>query len=179
MRAVRQSIRIKGRRGFGMIEFTIVAIPVIFLTTSIIEMSLESWKFHSMMYAIQVADRYACQHGRTCTRNTGGASANSCTITVETVANMISQQAPSLDPSLLDVTLTTHSTTTDCNPLNSCFSTSTTFPNSTDNGVGLPITIHATYPMYNPLPMFWFGVKGPTSGSTFTLGATTTQVIVY
>src|SRR5579863_7779113 len=130
MRAADQSMRIKGRRGFGVIEFTMVAIPVIFLTTSIIEMSLESWKFHSMMYGIQVAARYACQHGRTCSKNTGGASANSCTIRVEDVANMISHQAPSLDPALLNVTLTTHSATTTCNPLNSCFSTTTQFPDS-------------------------------------------------
>jgi Flp pilus assembly protein TadG len=169
---------IKSRRGFGVVEFTMAAIPIIFLTTSIIEMSLESWKFHSMVYAIQVADRYACQHGITCTQNTGGTSANSCTIQVETVANMISQQAPSLDPSLMNVTLTANGTTTTCNPLNSCFSTATQFPGATNNQVGFPITISATYPMHNPLPMLWFGSRG-SSGSVFTLGATTTQLIVY
>lgn len=167
------SMRSKGRRGFGVVEFTMAAIPVIFMTTSIIEMSLESWKFHSMMYAIQVAARYACQHGRTCSQN-----GNTCTIEVETVANMISQQAPSLDPSLLNVTLTANGASTTCDPLNSCFSTATQFPSSTNNQVGLPITISATYPMHNPLPMLWFGSQG-SSGHVFTLGATTTQLIVY
>jgi Flp pilus assembly protein TadG len=173
MRRESETMRTRNRRGFGVIEFTMAAVPIIFMTTSIVEMSLESWKFHSMVYAIQVADRYACQHGITCTQN-----GNTCTIEVETVANMISQQAPSLDPSLLNVTLTANGATTTCNPLNSCFSTTTSFPGAANNQVGLPITIAATYPMHNPLPMLWFGSKG-SSGSVFTLGATTTQLIVY
>ncbi len=149
------------------------AVPIIFITASILQMSLESWKFHTMAYAIEVADRYACQHGRTCAKN-----GNTCTIEVENVAKAISQQAPALDPGLMDVTLTTHATTTTCNPLNTCFSNTTQFPNATDNGVGLDITITATYPMDNPLPIAWFGSTG-SSGSAFTLGATTRQNIVY
>jgi Flp pilus assembly protein TadG len=166
-------IRRRHQRGFGVIEFTMAAVPLIFLTCSIVEMSLESWKFHTMAYAVEVAARYACQHGRTCSKN-----GNNCTIRVEDVANLISTQAPSLDPSLLNVTLTTHSATTTCNPLNTCFSTITTFPSATDNGVGLDIKITATYPMKNPMPMFWFGSQG-SSGSSFTLGATSRQTIVY
>src|ERR1017187_10919473 len=69
------------RRGSALIEFTIAAVPVIFVTLSIIEMSLESWKFETMVYAIEVAARYACAHGRTCTKN-----GNACTITVGNVA---------------------------------------------------------------------------------------------
>ena len=155
------------------IEFAMATIPMIFITVSILEMSLESWKFHSMAYAIEVAARYACQHGRTCSKN-----GNACTIEVENVAKLISNQAPALDPSLLDVTLKTHATTTTCNPLNTCFTNTTQFPNSTDNGVGLDITITATYPMNNPLPIYWFGSAG-SSGHSYTLGATTRQNIVY
>jgi hypothetical protein len=166
-------MRRKHERGFGVIEFTLAAIPIIFLTTSIIEMSLESWKFHSMVYGIEVADRYACAHGRTCSKN-----GNTCTIKVQDVANLISAQAPSLDPALLNVSLITHTATTTCNPLNSCFSNTAQFPSSTDNGVGLDIKITATYPMNNPFPMLWFGSQG-SSGSSFTLGATTRQNIVY
>src|SRR5579863_570165 len=111
MRAMSETTR-RGQRGFAMLEFTIVAIPVIFATVSIVEMSLESWKFHSMAYAVEVAARYACQHGRTCTKNS-----NACTIEVENVANLIAAQAPSLDSSLLNVSLITHSQTISCNPL--------------------------------------------------------------
>lgn len=166
-------MRKRNQRGTAFVEFVIVAIPCIFLTLSIVEMSLESWKFHSMAYAIEVAARYACEHGRTCSK-----SGNTCTIEVETVAGIIQAQAPALDASLLNVTLTTHSTTTTCNPLNTCLTNTTQFPSTTDNGVGLDITIKATYPMYNPIPMMWFGTQSTGSG-IYTLGATTRQNIVY
>jgi Flp pilus assembly protein TadG len=166
-------IRTRRRRGYALIEFTIVGIPAIFLTASIIEMSLDGWQFESMTYAIQVAARYACQHGRTCTKN-----GNTCTIEVENVASLINAQAPSLDPSQLNVTLTTHSASVTCNPLNSCLTNTAQFPNSTDNGVGFPITITATYPMKSLFPMMWFG-SNTSSGTAFTLGATAYQTIVY
>jgi hypothetical protein len=156
-----------------MVEFTIVAIPIIFMTTSILEMSLESWKFHSMVYAIDMAARYACGHGRTCTKNS-----NTCTISVQDVASVITNQAPALDTSKLNVSLITHSTTTNCNPISTCLTNTTQFPNATDNGVGLDIKITASYTMYNPIPMMWFGTSG-SSGQNYTLGATTRQTIVY
>ena len=157
-----------------MVEFLMAGIPVIFITMSIMEISLESWKFETMIYAIQVAARYACSHGRTCTKGT-----NTCTITVGNVATLINQQSPSLDPSLLDVTLATHSgTAATCNPLNSCLTSSTQFPSSIDNGVGFDVTITATYPMNNPFPMMWFG-NASVAGRTYTLGAVTQQTIVY
>jgi len=156
-----------------MVEFTMVAVPMICVTTSIMEMSLESWKFASMSYAIEVAARYACTHGRTCTK-----SGNTCTIRVQDVATLISAQAPSLDSSKLNISLITNSATKTCNPLSTCLTDTTQFPSSTDNGVGLDIKITATYPMNNPLPMIWFRSVS-TSGGSFTLGATTRQTIVY
>jgi Flp pilus assembly protein TadG len=159
--------------GNAMLEFLMVSLPLIVLTITIVEMSLESWQFHSMAYAIEVACRYATEHGRTCSK--GG---NACTIKVEDVANTISQLAPGLNASLLDVTLTTNSSSVSCNPLNSCFTNTNQFPNSTDNGVGFDITITASYPMSNPLPFMWFG-SGSHVASSSTLSATTRQTIVY
>jgi Flp pilus assembly protein TadG len=161
------------KRGFALVEFTVVTIPLIFITTSIIEMSLESWKFESMSFAIQAAARYACAHGRTCTK-----SGNTCTIRVQDVVSVITSQAPSLNTSLLNVSLVTSSATKTCNPISSCATDTTQFPNTTDNGVGSDIKITATYPMNNPLPFFWFG-SGSQVGPNFTLGATTRQTIVY
>jgi hypothetical protein len=122
-----------------------------------------------------VADRYACQHGRTCSK-----SGNSCLIKVKDVANMISAQATSLDASQLNITLTTQTSTAtvNCHPVNTCFTNATQFPGSSDNGVGLPITITATYPMYSPFPMSWFG-STTAAQSTLTLGANTQQMIVF
>jgi Flp pilus assembly protein TadG len=156
-----------------MLEFTMVAIPVIFVTMSILEASIESWEYHSMAYAIEMACRFACAHGRTCTKNS-----NTCTIEVKDVISVITNQAPMLDTSKLVVTLTGHTSSVSCNPVSSCTSNATQFPTSTDNGVGSDIKIVATYPMSSPLPMMWFG-SSSTSGSTWTLGATTRQTIVY
>src|SRR5580698_8253691 len=90
------------RGGFALVEFTLVGIPLIFLTISIIEASIAMWQYHSMMFANESAARYASMHGYGCTQN-----GNTCTITVGTVAKMIANQAPSLDTSRLDVTLYT------------------------------------------------------------------------
>jgi len=177
----------KRRRGFAIVEFTICAVPIIFMTTSIIEMGLESWKFHSMVFAIDMAGRYAAGHGRTCTKNS-----NTCTIQVKDVAYVIASQAPGLDTSKLNVTLIPHtvSATVNCTPINTCTTKNCSpgatctdntaqFPSSTDNGVGLDITIKATYKMYNPLPMMWFGSSASSGATSYTLGATTRQTIVY
>src|SRR5579863_5373707 len=98
------SRKTSGRRGTAVIEFTLVGIPLIFLTISIIEASIAMWQYHSMMYANEIVARYAAMHGKGCTQN-----GNSCTITVGTVAKMIASQAPALDTSKLDVTLYTNS----------------------------------------------------------------------
>ena len=161
------------RGGFAVIEFTLVGIPVIFLTISIIEASIAMWQYHSMMYANEIAARYASMHGHGCTQN-----GNTCTITVGTVAHIIANQAPSLNTANLDVTLYTNSGSTACNPITSCYNSSTQFPSNTDNQVGYDVRFVATYPIYNPLPLLWPGA-GHTAGSVFTLGSTTRQRIVF
>jgi Flp pilus assembly protein TadG len=167
---MRESIQRK-RRGDALVEFTLTAVPILLLGVSILEMSLVSWEFHSMAYAVEVAARYASVHGRDCTKN-----GNACTITVGNVASVISAQAPQLSSSLLNVTLTTHASTVTCNPLNTCFGNAAQFPNSTDNGLGLDVTVAATYPVTTPLPIFW---AGSASAGTVRLGATSRQNIVF
>ncbi len=166
-------LRNRNIRGYALIEFTMIGVPVIFLTISVIEAALAMWQFHSMSYSIETAARYAVTHGRGCTQN-----GNTCSITLGGLTTLIARQAPVLDPSKLNVTLYTHSTTTACNPINSCLRSTTQFPDSTDNGVNFDITIVATYPVSNPLPVFWPG-SAASGGAAFTLGATTRQRIVF
>lgn len=163
----------RSQRGFGIIEFTIITIPVLCLTVAIVEAALASWQYHSMAYAVEVATRYACTHGRTCTKN-----GNSCTITVSDVANLVAKQAPALDAGRLNVTLTTNAASVTCNPITACYANTSQFPNSTDNGVGFDITIRATYEIRNPVPMLWTGSQF-SAGGAFTLGAVSRQNIVY
>jgi Flp pilus assembly protein TadG len=163
----------RNERGNALIEFIFLGIPVIFITLSIIEASLAMWEFSSLSYTVSIATRFVVTHGRGCTKN-----GNTCSITVGNVANLLSSEAPALDPSKLNATLYTHATTTTCNPVNSCFSSTTQFPNSTDNGINLDVKIVATYPITNPLPMFWSG-SGQVAGSGFTVSATSRQRILF
>jgi Flp pilus assembly protein TadG len=163
----------RNERGDALIEFVFLGIPVIFITLSIIEVSLAMWQFHSLAYTVAVAARYASTHGVGCTQN-----GNSCTITVGTIANLLSSQAPALSSSKLDATLSTNGVTTTCNPVSSCFSNSAQYPDSSNNAVGDDVKIVVTYPISNPLPMFWPGA-GKTTSSVFTLGATSRQRILF
>lgn len=156
-----------------MVEFTMVAVPMIFLTIAIIEASIGMWQFHSMAYAVQTATRFSVTHGRTC-----GQNGNNCIVTLGTVTTLLARQAPGLNTSKLNLTLYTHGATTTCNPISTCLNSTAQFPNSIDNAVNFDVKIVATYPVANPMPMFWPGSEA-SPGSTFTLGATSRQRIVF
>ena len=162
-----------GRGGFALIEFTLIGVPLVFLTISIIEVSIAMWQFHSLMYANETTARYAAMHGYGCTQN-----GNSCTVTVGTLTHMIASQAPSLDTSKLNVTLYSASGNTPCAPITTCFNSTSQFPGSADNAVGNDVKFVASYPIGNPMPMLWPG-NGRVDSGTFTLGATTRQRIVF
>jgi Flp pilus assembly protein TadG len=163
----------KKKSGFALIEFTLIAFPIIFLTISIIECSIAMWQFHSMAFAVETTTRYVVTHGRGCTKN-----GNSCAITLGNVTTVMSRQAPGLDPSKLNLKLTANTDVTTCNPINTCFSSTAQFPNSTDNGLNSDITLVASYPFSNPMPLLWPG-SGATSIGSFTLAATSMQRIVF
>lgn len=163
----------RSRRGSSLLEFTLVGIPVLFLTASVVNTSIAMWQFHTMEYALQVTDRYVALHGRSCSQN-----GNNCTMTVGGVATMIKTQAPSLDPSKLKVTLTTQSASVVCEPLNSCLTNSAQFPSTADNGVNFDVTLSGTYKVFIPVLMFWPGSQGVPSAN-YTLGATTRQTIQF
>jgi hypothetical protein len=94
------------------------------------------------------------------------------------VATIVANQAPSLDTSRLNLTLTTQSGSTNCNPVSSCLSNGTQFPSSADNAVGDDVKLSLTYPISNPIVLFWPGA-GSTRAATYTLGATSRQRILF
>lgn len=161
------------RRGSSLLEFTLVGIPVIFISISVVSASLNMWQFHNLAYGTQMTARYVAMHGRTCTQN-----GNSCTVTVGDIASYFQGQSLALDSSKLNVKLQSVSQTINCNPLNTCSSSATMFPNATDNGVKFDIVVTATYPITNPMAMFWPGA-GTVSAGTFNLFATSRQMIVF
>jgi Flp pilus assembly protein TadG len=160
------------RCGSALLEFTLLGIPVLFLFTSVITCSIDMWQFYTLSYAVEMTSRYAGMHGATC----GGT--NTCTINSGAVTSYLVSQAIALDKSLLNVTLTDGSGSTTCNPVTTCTSGTAQFPAAAYNSVGANITVTATYRLVNPIAMLWPGSSGVNAG-TFTVGATSTQGIVY
>jgi len=159
------------RRGNTLIEFTLVGIPVIFLTISVFSISIDMWEFHELPHAVEMTARYAATHGQGCV--------GSCGITVANMVTYFEAQNISLLPSLVNVTFTDGSGSTSCAPLTNCAASSATFPNTSHNTPGVDdVTVYATYTLKNPIAMFWpsraQGVWQP-----FTVGATSRQRILF
>ena len=161
------------RRGSALLEFTLVGIPMLFISMSVMSASLDMWQFHNLAYGTQMTARYIAMHGRSCTQN-----GNSCTVTVGNIASYFQGQALALDASKVEVKLQSLGETIDCNPLNTCSSNTAMFPNSADNGVKFDIIVTAVYPVTNPIALFWPGA-GSVNPATFNLFATSRQMIVF
>jgi Flp pilus assembly protein TadG len=162
------------RRGSTLLEFTLTAIPMLFLSLSVVECALAMLEYDSMANAATVAARYAANHGATCAQ-----SPNSCTVRIEDVANLIAATTWIISTSTLNVTFTDPSGSTTCE-LSVCKTNASTFPSSTSNAnaVGNPITIKVTHTTVNPLPMFW-PPKADADDTGYTLGAASVQVIQF
>ncbi len=161
------------RRGNALIEFTLVGIPVIFLTISVFSISIDMWEFHELPYAVEMTARYAATHGQGCTQ-----SGNTCSLTVGNMVTYFEAQNISLIPSLVNVTFTDGSGSTSCAPISTCAASATTFPHSGSNAPGQDIKVYATYTLKNPVALFW----PPTQSAVwqdFTVSATSRQRILF
>ena len=152
------------RRGTALIEFTLLGIPLLCVTTSVMSIGLDAWQYWSLAYATDATARYISMHGATCSQNS-----NACTIKTGQVAAFFESQSMALSSSSVDVSLTDSSGTTNCNPVSSCASGLVTFPASSANSVGSDITVQATYTLVNPIMMFWG--NNHVSGNNYTVGA--------
>ncbi len=174
MKLIGTSPSSRRRSGQSLLEFTLLGIPMVFITISVVYVSIAMWQFHSLAYASEMTARYVSVHGVTCAAN-----GNTCTITVGNIATFFSTQAMALDASKVIVKMTDGSGTTTCNPLNTCNSSSTQFPNSNSsyNSVGSDITIIATYGVKSPLAMFW--PPDIDTAHDYTVGAQSRQRIMF
>jgi hypothetical protein len=135
--------------------------------------ALSMWQFEALEYGSQSTARYVAMRGRLCAQN-----GTSCTVTVDDVVKFFVAQTAALDPSQTRVTLTSAAAATVCNPLNSCRGNSAQFPDSAHNGINFDVTVAATYPVLNPLGVFWPGTSG-LGAATFNLYAQSRQRIVF
>src|SRR5437879_4685548 len=145
----------KRERGSNIVEFTLAGIPVIFLIYSTIELSMAMWNYHTLAYAVNEGAHYAAVRGEGCSAN-----GNTCGTTVGGLAHQIASAAIGIPADQVNVTLTTASGQAQpCNPVSSCFSSTTAWPPAAnnDNKAGKDVTISAQYPFPSALAMFWPG----------------------
>jgi hypothetical protein len=157
------------RSGQALLEFTLLGIPMLCITTSIMCMALDAWQLWSLSYATDSTARYISMRGATCAEN-----GNSCTITTGQVATYFESQAMALSSGSVNVTLADGSGTTNCNPVSTCNSGSAQFPASSANNVGSDITVKATYQLTNPIFMIWGSINtiwGGVNGNNYSVGA--------
>ncbi len=153
-------------RGSILIEFVLVGIPLIFVCISIEEMSRGMWQYHTLQYAVKMANSYASVHGATC-----ATAPNSCTVTVGSVVGVFSSNAIGVPMSNVAVTLTSENNSATCSQVSTCSSGSswnTQWPPTAngDNAVGNWITFRADYTFNTALSMFWPGAGKPVSFGT-------------
>ncbi len=162
------------QRGTTLIEFTLTGIPIMFLSVSIFECSIAMFEYESMANAVAIAARYAASHGATCAQ-----SPNSCTVTIENVANVIASNSWIINTANMTVKFTDNSGTTTCT-LSTCQTNTAQFPSSAGsaNAVGNPIRIKVTHTITNPLPLYWPDAAA-SDDSGYTLGANSVQVIQF
>jgi Flp pilus assembly protein TadG len=161
----------KGRKGNAVIEFTLVAIPLIFIQISVVEICRGMWDYHSLAEAVKAATRAAATRGSDC-------AGTGCAMTVGQIATTLSGFAAGMPASSLNVTLTSDAGTVTCNPLSTCTSSSTVWPPAGGNTVGSDIIITGSYNFTSMLMMFAPGTNGMQfSGVTFS--AKSRQMILY
>ena len=168
--------RSKHQAGASHIEFVLAGIPAIFLLMSLFWMGFAMWNYHTVAAAVRDTARYVAVHGRGCTVGT-----NSCSATVGGIAHRMAYSAIGLTPDRISATLTTQSgQTVTCNPLNNCFGNTSVWPPSSnnDNAPQKNFKISANYSFPSPAAMLWPGTT-PSSVSGFTLGAISTQMIIF
>lgn len=161
----------RGERGNQILEFTLVGVPLVCILFSIANMSFAMLTMHTMQEAVEQGARYVVTHGSTCK------SPNTCTVTVENIADVVAASAAGISSKNVNVSLIPASDTGNtitCNPLNTCMtscssscssSRTTTWPTSTsgDNSPGQDIIISADCTVNAPMAMFWPGSGKSTS----------------
>jgi len=165
--------RSRTQSGNTLLEFTLVAIPLVFLIISIAEMSRGMWVYGTLAHAVKEGTRFTAVHGQGC----AAASAN-CPVTVGAVATVVQQAAVGLDPGQFNVVLAAGGATQNCAPISTCLSSSGAWPPPPNNGIGLPVKISGAYPFRSALAMFWPGAAS-VKFTAVNLGAQSQEEILF
>lgn len=159
-------------QGSVMLEFSLTAVPLIFMMFSLVWICMGMWQYHTIAEAVNVTTRAAAVHGAGCAGQT-------CATTVDSVSRSFAAVAVGLTASTLNVTLTSSSSTVTCNPLSSCYGNLAAWPSLAANTAGsTDISIQASY-LFTPAINLWVpGHDVPLFGAV-TLGAKSRQAVVF
>jgi Flp pilus assembly protein TadG len=159
------------RKGSAIIEFTLVAIPFLFIQISIVEICRGMWDYQSLAQGVKAACRAAATRGADC-------AGSACAMTIGQIATTISAYGIGMPASALSATLTSNAGTVICNPLSTCTSSATVWPPAGGNTVGSDIIVSGSYSFTSMLMMFVPGTGGMKfSGVTFT--AESRQMLLF
>lgn len=172
----------RARKGSSMLEFTFVAIPVMFILVGIFELSRAMWVYNTISNGVKEGTRFAIVHGNNCSY-----PPNNCKVTIGQICGLMQYQMAGLDPELVTVTLQRQ---LDGSPFNfttltTCLASSQVFPSQVSaaapNAIGSQgqwLQIRASYRFDSALAFYWTGQRGFTFGR-FNLGAVSRERIQY
>jgi hypothetical protein len=164
------------RRGTTMVEFVLHAIPLLFVSISLVWGCAGVWEYHTLVQAVNETARFAAFHGADCV-------GQSCATTVEQIANTLAGKAIGIPAGNMNVTLTSSAQNYTCDPLSNCQSNSSAWPTLAGNTAygaagGTNISITATFQFTSPISM-WVPMYGKMQFAGVTLGANSTQPVLY
>ena len=158
------------RRGSTMMEFVMVATPLLFVIISLLWTCIGMWEYHTVSEAVNSTARSASVHGAGCAGQT-------CATTVGSIAAMLAARAIGIPASQLNVTLTSQASTVTCDPVSSCYSNSAAWPSLSGNtALTTQITIAATYQFSSGVSLVGYGTQRV---GAMTLGAKATEPVEY
>ena len=148
-------------------------IPLIFIIISIVELSRGMWIYDTLAHSVEATTRDMAVRGFDCSSYVSG-----CAQTIGGYSQLFNKWAIGLDPAQVSVTFQSTNHTVTCSPLNSCYTNSTAWPPSGDNGRNLDIWVTASMPFNPAIGMFIFG-STPVSFGRFNLSAKSHQQILF
>ncbi len=174
----------KSRRGQSLVEFTFVAIPVMFLLISVFEISRGMWIYHTLAFSVREGVRFASVHGADCVNNPP-LNYNSCQVSYADIAGVVQYYGVGLVPATTQLQFYGCTTTTSCTldntcPLNGCGATKWPLTSGTpgENAVGNLIRIDIQTPFRSAIAMFWPGSRSVSFGAV-TLPSTSMDTIKF
>lgn len=176
----------RARRGSALIEFTLVAIPLMFVLISTFEMSRGMWNYHTLQEAVNVGAAWAAVNGQNCadTGNSCSCPASGATgngNTVDCVARLVGAAAIGIPANTTSFTVKLSAggvTQVTCAPLSNCYGNTAVWPPAGNNSIGTLAQVSAQLPFTSAIALFWPGAGAQQFG-TFTFPATSTQVIQF